>query len=83
MSNTQPTIYYVAYPTSLTLASANAVQTYSTLRELKALAPQTQIFIPRMTREANPFDALGVKLFASYRNWALITTIQIHIVVLH
>lgn len=60
MSNQQPTIYYVAYPTSLTLASANAVQTYSTLRELKALAPQTQIFIPRMTRDANPFDALGV-----------------------
>ena len=60
MSNTPPTIYYVAYPTSLTLASANAVQTYSTLRELKAVAPQTQIFIPRMTREANPFDALGV-----------------------
>ncbi len=55
-----PTIYYIAYPTSLTLASANAVQTYSTLRELKAIAPDTQIFIPRMTREANPFDELGV-----------------------
>lgn len=60
MSNTPLTIYYVAYPTSLTLASANAVQTYSTLCELKAVAPQTQIFIPRMTHEANPFDALGV-----------------------
>ena len=36
------------------------MQTYSTLRELKAIAPQTQIFIPRMTREANPFDELGV-----------------------
>jgi len=60
MSTTQPHIYYVAYPTSLTLASANAVQTYSTLRELKALMPQTQIFIPRMTREPNPFDELGV-----------------------
>lgn len=60
MSITQPHIYYVAYPTSLTLASANAVQTYSTLRELKALMPQTQIFIPRMTREPNPFDELGV-----------------------
>jgi len=60
MSQTLPTIYYVAYPTSLTLASANAVQTYSTLRELKAFAPHTQIFIPRMTGEANPFDALGV-----------------------
>ncbi|MFN5369796.1 MAG: glycosyltransferase [Roseiflexaceae bacterium] len=60
MNSTQPHIYYVAYPTSLTLASANAVQTYSTLRELKKLAPQTQIFIPRMTRAPNPFDELGV-----------------------
>lgn len=60
MNTHTPTIYYVAYPTSLTLASANAVQTYSTLRELKAQAPQTQIFIPRMTRAPNPFDELGV-----------------------
>lgn len=60
VDNSTPTIYYIAYPTSLTLASANAVQTYSTLRELKAIAPQTQIFIPRMTRETNPFDELGV-----------------------
>lgn len=60
MNSSSPTIYYIAYPTSLTLASANAVQTFSTLRELKARAPQTQIFIPRMTRERNPFDELGV-----------------------
>ncbi len=60
MNNTLPTIYYVAYPTSLTLASANAVQTYSTLRELKEIAPETQIFIPRMTKASNPFDSLGV-----------------------
>lgn len=60
MTAQAPCIYYVAYPTSLTLASANAVQTFSTLRELKARAPHTQIFIPRMTREPNPFDELGV-----------------------
>jgi glycosyltransferase involved in cell wall biosynthesis len=53
-------ICYVAYPTSLTLGSANAVQTYSTLRELRAQHPHLQIIIPRMTNQPNPFDALGV-----------------------
>lgn len=53
-------ICYVAYPTSLTLGSANAVQTYSTLRELRTQHPNLQIIIPRMTAEANPFDALDV-----------------------
>lgn len=62
--NTAPandcSICYVAYPTSLTLKSANAVQTFSTLRELRAQHPRLRIIIPRMTREANPFDTLGV-----------------------
>ena len=53
-------ICYVAYPTSLTLGSANAVQTYSTLRELRTQHPNLQIIIPRMTVEANPFDTLDV-----------------------
>ena len=53
-------ICYVAYPTSLTLGSANAVQTYSTLRELRAQHRDLQIIIPRMTSESNPFDGLGV-----------------------
>ncbi len=53
-------ICYVAYPTSLTLGSANAVQTYSTLRELRTQHLNLQIIIPRMTAEANPFDALDV-----------------------
>ena len=53
-------ICYVAYPTSLTLGSANAVQTYSTLRELRTQHPNLQIIIPRMTAEANPFDTLDV-----------------------
>lgn len=51
---------YVAYPTSLTLQSANAVQTYSTLRELRRQHNRLRIFIPRMTRAANPFDDLDV-----------------------
>ncbi len=53
-------ICYVAYPTSLTLGSANAVQTYSTLRELRAQHQNLQIIIPRMTALSNPFDDLGV-----------------------
>ena len=53
-------ICYVAYPTSLTLGSANAVQTYSTLRELRDQHSDLQIIIPRMTNEPNPFDGLAV-----------------------
>jgi glycosyltransferase involved in cell wall biosynthesis len=60
MTTKSPSICYVAYPTSLTLGSANAVQTYSTLRELRAQHPALQIIIPRMTKDANPFDALNV-----------------------
>ncbi|MBM4412468.1 MAG: glycosyltransferase family 4 protein [Chloroflexi bacterium] len=60
MTNHTPSICYVAYPTSLTLGSANAVQTYSTLRELRAQHAALQIIIPRMTKEVNPFDELGV-----------------------
>jgi len=60
MTTTKPSICYVAYPTSLTLGSANAVQTYSTLRELRAQHAALQIIIPRMTKEPNPFDTLNV-----------------------
>lgn len=60
MTTQPPSICYVAYPTSLTLGSANAVQTYSTLRELRAQHPVLQIIIPQMTKEANPFDTLDV-----------------------
>lgn len=60
MTTKSPSICYVAYPTSLTLGSANAVQTYSTLRELRAQHAALQIIIPRMTKEANPFDTLNV-----------------------
>ena len=53
-------ICYVAYPTSLTLGSANAVQTYSTLHELRDQHSDLQIIIPRMTNHPNPFDGVGV-----------------------
>lgn len=52
-------ICYIAYPTSLTLQSANALQTYTTLRELRARRPDTLAIIPRWGREPSRFSELG------------------------
>ncbi|MBC8160430.1 MAG: glycosyltransferase family 4 protein [Roseiflexaceae bacterium] len=52
---------YIAYPTSLTLKSANAIQTYTTLRELKRIAPNTLALIPRWLREPSRFAELGAR----------------------
>ncbi len=51
---------YIAYPNSLQLRSANAVQTHATVRELRRLAPDTLVIIPRMARGPSAFDSLGV-----------------------
>lgn len=53
-------ICYVAYPNSLQLRSANAVQTHATVRELKKIAPETLVLIPRMEAGVSAFEALGV-----------------------
>ncbi len=53
-------ICYIAYPTSLTLQSANALQTYSTLRELRIYRPDTLALMPRWGREPSRFADLGV-----------------------
>ncbi len=50
---------YIAYPTSLTLQSANALQTFTTLRELRARRPDTLAIIPRWGREPSRFAELG------------------------
>lgn len=50
---------YLAYPTSLGLRSANAIQTWTTLRELRRLAPDTLALIPRKGREPSRFGELG------------------------
>ncbi len=50
---------YIAYPTSLTLESANALQTYMTLRELRVRRPDMLAFIPRWGREPSRFSAVG------------------------
>jgi len=52
-------IAYIAYPTSLTLASANAIQTWTTLRELRRSAPDTLVIIPRWLREPSRFGEVG------------------------
>jgi glycosyltransferase involved in cell wall biosynthesis len=54
-----PRVLYVACPTSLGLASANAVQTWSTLRELVRIAPSTLALVPRWWREPTRFGEVG------------------------
>jgi len=51
----------VACPTSLTLGSANAVQTWSTLRELVRLAPATLALVPRWLGEPSRFTEVGAR----------------------
>lgn len=50
---------YIAYPTSLTLQSANALQTYTTLRELRRRRPDTLALIARWGRGASRFADIG------------------------
>jgi glycosyltransferase involved in cell wall biosynthesis len=54
-------IAYIAYPTSLSLRSANAIQTYTTLRELHRLAPSTLALVPRWLREPSRFGEVGAR----------------------
>lgn len=50
---------YIAYPTSLTLQSANALQTFTTMRELRARQPELLALIPRWGREPSRFAEVG------------------------
>ncbi len=50
---------YLAYPTSPTLASANAVQTFHTLRELRRLRPDLLAIVVRFRRGPSAFEAVG------------------------
>ncbi len=52
-------IVYIAYPTSLNLQSANALQTHTTLRELRARRPDTLALIPRWGIEPSRFHEVG------------------------
>lgn len=51
-------IAYIAYPTSLTLGSANAIQTHSTFRELVRLSPGSRAIIVRWNRQPSRFAEL-------------------------
>ena len=60
MANGSPArICYIALPTSLTLQSANAIQTWTTLRELRRLRPDTLALIPRWLNTPSRFDEVG------------------------
>jgi glycosyltransferase involved in cell wall biosynthesis len=54
-------LIYIAYPTSLALRSANAIQTYTTLRELHRLAPETLALVPRWFGEPTRFGEVGAR----------------------
>src|SRR5690349_11226322 len=59
IKNQKSTLCYIAYPTSLTLRSANAIQTWSTLRSLRALQPDLLVLIPRWERGPSRFDEVA------------------------
>ncbi|HEX2914392.1 MAG TPA: glycosyltransferase [Chloroflexia bacterium] len=52
---------YVAYPSSLVLKSANAIQTFTTCRELKELDPSTLILLPRLPGRPSRFSEIGAR----------------------
>jgi glycosyltransferase involved in cell wall biosynthesis len=54
-------LFYVACPTSLSLQSANAIQTWNTLRELRRANPQCLAVVPRWPGEPSRFGELGVR----------------------
>jgi glycosyltransferase involved in cell wall biosynthesis len=54
-------IVYIACPTNLTLRSANAIQTYTTLRELRERAPATLALVPRWPGEPSRFGEIGAR----------------------
>jgi glycosyltransferase involved in cell wall biosynthesis len=54
-------IVYIACPTNLELRSANAIQTYTTLRELRERAPSTLALVPRWPGEPSRFGEVGAR----------------------
>ncbi len=50
---------YLAYPTSLTLKAANAIQAYLTVQALRARCPGLLVIVPRLLREPSAFSEVG------------------------
>lgn len=59
MSPVAPRIAYVAYPTSLTLQSANAIHTYNLARALREIVPGFSLLVPRFARRPSRFAEVG------------------------
>jgi glycosyltransferase involved in cell wall biosynthesis len=58
-----PRIVYVAYP-ALTIRAANAIQTFATVRALRALAPDCELLVPRFGFRASAWSSLGARHLA-------------------
>jgi len=54
-----PRLTYIAYPTSLTLQSANAIHTYSLTQAMRAQAPELALLVPRFARRPSRFTEVG------------------------
>ena len=54
-----PRLTYVAYPTSLTLGSANAIHTYSLTQALRGQVPHLALLVPRFARRPSRFTEVG------------------------
>lgn len=52
-------LLYVAYPMRLDLRAANAIQTYSTVKELRAIVPGIRLAVPRWLNEPSAFEDLN------------------------
>lgn len=57
----QNRLCYVAYPSSLVLKSANAIQTFSTVRELRKIAPSSVVLIPKLPTRPSRFKEIGAR----------------------
>src|SRR5215210_8882624 len=55
------TLVYLAYPSILTLRSANAVQTFNTIRGLRALDPRVEALLPRWAWRESVFGTAGAR----------------------
>jgi len=54
-----PRLTYIAYPTSLTLQSANAIHTYSLMQAMRAQVPELALLVPRFARRPSRFTDVG------------------------
>lgn len=54
-----PRLTYVAYPTSLTLGSANAIHTYSLTQALRGQVSHLALLVPRFARRPSRFTEVG------------------------